>query len=576
MARSTTLMTFLNVSLLVCLLTATAAAAYDVGCIYPEQMPDPIEAYLTLSKIIQLRANIEPTETPVVIYGGSVVSQCGPVCVSFHDAEAINPVTMTAPAVRVPEFGHNSYSRMMCIAQCARIVVSTNEFLRDNLTELYDEWGLETRVRTPNSLISAAISATLGGESGLETLEKYFEERDWSPISIGQLAAYEVASQTANDGWNNQGTLGYSEETKEATRCTVNCIPFQDTTGYKPVNPPMINYDDPDAKYRVEGDQRRWQPLLEGMEGAIFQRQDHVTPHIGTTARTYLMQPGDKYDEKLDDPMYDYYEEAKLVVERMYNTSLAPASILRQIQFMDNKQLPRRLIEYSYLQQYNVSFEELVNTMTGLHAVEHDTVVLSWREKVRHDLVRPTTVIKRWGEDYIVTGQLGEEGPQTIKAKDFEAFHRVMPHSEFPSGSACICTGYQEYMDAVTMDVYGSKITNLRVGPNAANGEFGLNCDAVAPGLLKPGQAFGCEEDDTFEFSDLNDLKYVCGQSRLWGGMHFTASVPAAEEQCSGLGELGLEYAKKIRNNSSFGQMFFAGQARPICATPGSVAEKNN
>merc|ERR1719446_131775 len=38
-------------------------------------------------------------------------------------------------------------------------------------------------------------------------------------------------------------------------------------------------------------------------------------------------------------------------------------------------------------------------------------------------------------------------GPVDIAARDFEAFIRVMPHPEFPSGSSCLCTTYQEFTD---------------------------------------------------------------------------------------------------------------------------------
>ncbi|CAN0270974.1 unnamed protein product, partial [Scytosiphon promiscuus] len=32
-----------------------------------------------------------------------------------------------------------------------------------------------------------------------------------------------------------------------------------------------------------------------------------------------------------------------------------------------------------------------------------------------------------------------DQGVQTMKASEWEPFIRMMPHSEYPSGSACIC-----------------------------------------------------------------------------------------------------------------------------------------
>lgn len=69
---------------------------------------------------------------------------------------------------------------------------------------------------------------------------------------------------------------------------------------------------------------------------------------------------------------------------------------------------------------------------------EIDATVLAWREKLAKDLMRPTTYINRWGEDGVRTGQPDISGPVEIRTASFEVLTRVMPHSEFPSGSACL------------------------------------------------------------------------------------------------------------------------------------------
>ena len=35
-----------------------------------------------------------------------------------------------------------------------------------------------------------------------------------------------------------------------------------------------------------------------------------------------------------------------------------------------------------------------------------------------------------------------------IKRKDVEPYKRVMPHSEYPSGSSCLCQGIKDYAPA--------------------------------------------------------------------------------------------------------------------------------
>ena len=57
----------------------------------------------------------------------------------------------------------------------------------------------------------------------------------------------------------------------------------------------------------------------------------------------------------------------------------------------------RRQISTTY------SFEEELLFIYNIGVAEYDATLQAWREKVRHDLVRPTTVIKRWGSDVLNT-----------------------------------------------------------------------------------------------------------------------------------------------------------------------------
>merc|ERR1719336_2823683 len=137
------------------------------------------------------------------------------------------------------------------------------------------------------------------------------------------------------------------------------------------------------------------------------------------------------------------------------------------------------MIQFYFRKKINPTFEEFNFFLLGLSAAEEDALVQVWREKVRHDSIRPTTVIQSWGDEEVVT-YAGDPspGPRPIAAKDFEAFIRVMPHSEFPSGSSCLCSAYVEFTEHYLQRI-------------------------------------------------LQDLKRQCGESRLWGGMHFAEAVPA-------------------------------------------------
>lgn len=192
-----------------------------------------------------------------------------------------------------------------------------------------------------------------------------------------------------------------------------------------------------------------------------------------------------------------------------------------------------------------------------------DSVVLAWTEKVRHDLVRPTTVIQRWGNDTLLTygGDPSVMEPVEIAARDFQAHTRVMPHSEFPSGSSCMCTVFREFTDGFTEAMYGGNLQNIVFGGDDGHR---INCDNEIGEDLPKG---GC--DHRFSLADMKELEEVCGQSRLWGGMHFTKSVPGGHELCTGIGEKTLDYMLEIMAGTDFGgNEYFYGDERPTCSDP--------
>lgn len=194
---------------------------------------------------------------------------------------------------------------------------------------------------------------------------------------------------------------------------------------------------------------------------------------------------------------------------------------------------------------------------------------MAWREKVRHDLVRPTTVIQRWGDDELntFTGDKTKDGPGKIKARDFQAFQRVMPHSEYPSGSACICTAYSEFTDAFTIGYYLATLQNLTFG-SAGEGQ-GYGCDPeMDPPIFV---SHGCDHD--FAIPNMQALLQDCAESRLWAGFHFTAAVTEGLKMCKGVGYKTYDHVQYLRNGSNLGDQFHRGDPRPICSDPTVFAD---
>ena len=401
-------------------------------------------------------------------------------------------------------------------------------------------------------------------------LQAVVDDAGYGPRIIGQVVHLDIFKSQQDDGWNSLGRQIYDVESDLIVECMANCASYSDTTGYIPRNhqgkkkgkkKSWGNSKSTKQKYAVKGDDKFRRPMLETTDYGNFLRQDHVTPHIGYTAKPKLLSEF----KKADKPRYDYKTEAELVVKRLQEL-VGDDERIEMLRFFDNKIKVRGIIQSSFVAQFSpfgLTFEDWITFLAGIDAAEHDSVLQVWREKVRFDRVRPTTVIQRWGDDEINTynGNPSSTDPENIKARDFQSFIPVMPHSEYPSGSASICTAYAEYVDLYTQEFYGTELSVLPVGPDWLN--FGCNDN------LTDSLEFGC--GTTFHVHNMTELAHMCGESHLWGGMHFTKSVEAGHEVASGIGELALEFAKDVKAGSTWtSSYYFGGADRPICGGGGT------
>lgn len=113
-----------------------------------------------------------------------------------------------------------------------------------------------------------------------------------------------------------------------------------------------------------------------------------------------------------------------------------------------------------------------------------------------------------------------------------------MPHAEYPSGSACLCEAVVEYVR--TFLGFDNFLTEPTLG-------FPLTLtwpelSSIKEPLTTPAQ------DVTLTFTSWSQVSEVCGQSRLNGGMHFTASVEAGQELCRESGRIIAEAYLNLRD----------------------------
>ena len=151
-----------------------------------------------------------------------------------------------------------------------------------------------------------------------------------------------------------------------------------------------------------------------------------------------------------------------------------------------------------------------------------------------HDLVRPTTRIQDQMTDEQFDTWVKGKGTQTLQGKEFESFIRVMPHAEFPSGSSCIFQHLYEFTEDWI-------INNLDIttSPPIILGDFPVGSSISEPGIT-PAKTLKLSASSLLELRNLGD------QSRLDGGMHFTASTEKCHQLCGGIGHLAANFTAKL------------------------------
>jgi len=332
-----------------------------------------------------------------------------------------------------------------------------------------------------------------------------------------------------DDGWNQLGLEGTNGES-----CSAHCRNYSDPTGFAPSTSP---YDD--STFSASSSDK-WQPLLEDDGRGFFYHQEHVTPHIGTLGKFRFLPEAERATRNAPPPGYSAsrFDESMEVLLRMQG--LDDVKKL-QVEAFDNKLLVANVIVQSFFNKvltdayvdtqlgnpgFVLTFDRLVHFVLGYTSAEYDAVIIAWKEKVSHNLIRPTSVIKRWsffgGTAYVNTWAPG--GVATIKARDFEAYLRVMPHAEYVSGSSCLFEGVKDYVNGYLSEIGLSTSTFPIAFPPFAEGS-----SAIEPGLVPSSPVM-------LSYPDVATMATAGSESRLDGGMHFEQSVSAGQVLCSGIG----------------------------------------
>ena len=83
-------------------------------------------------------------------------------------------------------------------------------------------------------------------------------------------------------------------------------------------------------------------------------------------------------------------------------------------------------------------------------------------------------------------------------------------------------------------------------------GDFAVGVEMPAgSSKIEPGMTPA--EPISMFYTKWSEVQHSCGQSRLYGGMHFSTAVPAGEELCSGVASLIVERANLLKDGDASG-----------------------
>lgn len=391
-----------------------------------------------------------------------------------------------------------------------------------------------------------ASPQSYGGASGLPKFRELFQDRGLdpfdtsidtsSPIGVGNREGFDTARLAAVDKWNDDGL-------RTATQ-PLYALPFQDYSEYTPRNTPWS------IRFPF-----RWQPLLETNGVGFFFRQEHVVPFAGDTL-SFTITPQQLNRRRVKSPYIRPDATVKTALGRDWSLLRREA---RQV-FKTSRKLTekQRLLAELFDSKFNafktqedpfgtasiaaavrffilgpaLDFSLDREVIYGLAAniASFDAMIAVWREKRRQDAIRPTgqTMNLLFGNQTFTVAGAPYEKPVVITAGEWQPYIRTMPHSEFPSASACTCSAIIEHALVVT----------------GGRDEIPYNV-TILKGSSKFASGFP-REDVTIPINRLSEWSQLCGVSRLWAGVHFEPAVEAGKELCAGIGERAEEVVQSF------------------------------
>lgn len=343
-----------------------------------------------------------------------------------------------------------------------------------------------------------------------------------TPAGIGRAAGMAVVAARKNDGMNQLGNEGGRQFNRQ---------PYADYTGYEPAN----------TAYDLR-DPSRWQPAVTTRGNGIFSVQQFVTPQFAQTlpysyrtpAPFNVPPPRDsdprgpggraRYKAQLDEVLAasaTLNDTRKLTAE-LFNNKIESLGFVALFLSVSRQWTVEQFVQYDFL----------------VNLAAFDGGIAVWKEKRQHDAVRPFSAARYiYGSSRVHAWGGPGRGAALIPADQWTSYLGVADHPEYPSGSSCFCAAHaQASRRFLGSDTLGWQVT------------YAPGSSRVEPGVTPAVET-------TLSFDTWTQFDNLCGQSRLWGGVHFQAAIDAARPMCRSIGDRAYQFiSRHIAGTATMGE----------------------
>lgn len=331
-----------------------------------------------------------------------------------------------------------------------------------------------------------------------------------TPVGIGNAAGLGVVRNRERDGMNQLG---------DADGRAHNPVPYQDYTGYKPVN----------SAYRLLNPSR-WQPDLQRRGMGLYTIQQFVTPQYALTEPYAYREPRRfRIPPPVNSNFRNYHAYKRQADEVLRASAALDDERKLKAEFFDNKIESLGFSVLFAARTRALSLLEFVQLDFLTNMAAHDAGIVIWQEKRRFDAVRPFSAIRHlYGEQPVTAWGGPGRGTTALPANEWRSYLEEADHPEYPSGSTCFCVAHAQ----AARRYLGTDALHWEVPRPAGSSR-------IEPGLT-PGA------DTVLRFYTWTEFAAHCGQSRVWAGVHFQSAVDESARLCPVFGDMAYDYLAEL------------------------------